>query len=167
MKADDLILQNFYDKCSKYNQKNNRGGSFSPFRYYKFNEGSGKPVYFIGGPGFSVAVVTTLIIAVAFILFIKEAGFWYWLLFLFVAVIALRIGLKIDKAKQIRCMAASLGMHAVSMVESALNTEDEYERRSLLNKSVEFLDESLKWVEEPIFEEQKKILEKYIKKGNP
>jgi len=167
MESDNLILQDFYDKCLKYNNRYSRGGSFSPFRYYKYKEGSGKPVYFIGGPGLSVAVITTFIIALSFVLFIKKIGFLYWLIFLIVDVIALRIAFKIDKAKQIRCMAASLGMHAVVLVENALKIEDEEERRSLLNKSVEFLEESLKWVDEPLFEEQKKILEQYLKKGNP
>lgn len=167
MDRNTIILEEFREFCQKNNKKNYRGGSFRPFKYYKYNEGANEPVYFIGGPGLSVAVFTTLIVSFAFVLLVSAPNFWYWLLFFIFAVLGLRVAMKVDKANQIRNMVASLGAHAINLIEQSEKSETVDEEMNMLKKSRHFLQEALKWVDEPMFERQLNKLENFIEEKAP
>lgn len=167
MNNQNLVIEEFKEFCLKYDKKNNRGGSFRPFKYYKFGDKGNEPVYFIGGPGLSVAIFTTLTVALAFVLLSVSFSFWYWLLFFVFVIPGMRIAMKVDKANQIRSMVASLGRHAINLIEKSDNSETKYEELQMLEKSKYFLQEALKWVNEPIFEEQLNNLEVFIKEKAP
>lgn len=167
MERKEVVIQEFREFCKKNSKKNYRGGSFRPFKYYKHKDGANEPVYFIGGPGLSVAIFTTLIVALAFVLLSASFGFWYWLLFFILIIPGLRIAMKIDKANQIRSMVASLGEHAINLIEESENFETKEEEIKMLEKSKYFLHEALKWVHEPMFEKQLNNLEIYIKEKAP
>ncbi|AEI14811.1 hypothetical protein Flexsi_1155 [Flexistipes sinusarabici DSM 4947] len=167
MEKREVVIQEFREFCKSNSKKNYRGGSFRPFKYYKHKDGANEPVYFIGGPGLSVAFFTTLVVALAFVLLSGSFSFWYWLLFFIIVIPGLRIAMKIDKANQIRSMVASLGEHAITLIEQSENSETKEEELKMLEKSREFLQEALKWVHEPMFEKQLENLEVYIKEKAP
>jgi hypothetical protein len=70
-----------------------------------------------------------------------------------------------DKARQLRTLALALSFNAIKIIE-LVNKEEKNKEETikLLEKAKEFLENALKWVEEPSMEKQLEILNKHLEK---
>lgn len=156
---EDLIK---YSKIAEKEYK--KGGSFRPFKYYKYEDGRNIPTYFIGSPGMTVAVVTTLVVAITFYLVSLKLSVWVWLLYLFLTSFFIRLAMKIDKAKQIRGLAYSICNKAVIFLEEY--NKDKQSNIEYLINAKKMLEKAYEWVAEPAFEKQIDLINKVIKQKN-
>lgn len=149
-------------KFSKIAEKQHkRGGSFRPFKYYKYEEGKNIPTYFIGSPGVSVAIVTTLVVVATFYLVSLKFNFWIWLIYLLLTSFFIRLAMKMDKAKQIRGLAYSICNKAVVFLEEY--NKDNQNNLAYLKSAKELLEKAYEWVEEPAIKKQIELINKIVK----
>jgi hypothetical protein len=159
------IVKELESMCLEYEKKQNRGSSFKPFRYHKYKNGEHSPVFFVGSPGISVAIFATILIVVSMYIISLPFKWWIWLLYILLSGFFLKLTLKMDKAKQLRTLALALSFNAIKIIE-LVNKEEKNKEETikLLEKAKEFLENALKWVEEPSMEKQLEILNKHLEK---
>jgi hypothetical protein len=139
-------------------KEHKRGGSFRPFKYYRYEDGKNIPTYFIGSPGITVAIVTTLVVVATFYLITLKFNIWIWLLYLILTSFFVRLAMKIDKAKQIRSLAYSICNKAVVFLDEYNKSGD----KNYLNNAKELLERAKEWVEEPAFDRQIEIIDEML-----
>ncbi|UOD34541.1 hypothetical protein DSN97_10355 [Deferribacteraceae bacterium V6Fe1] len=159
MKIEILEELRQFSKIAEKEHK--RGGSFRPFKYYKYEDGKNIPTYFIGSPGISVAIVTTLVVVATFYLVSLRFNIWIWLLYLLLTSFFIRLAMKIDKAKQIRSLAYSICNKAVTFLEEY--NKDGKNNESYLKSAKELLEKACEWVDEPAFKRQIEIIDEVMK----
>jgi hypothetical protein len=142
---------------SKSHDTEDRGSSYRPFKYYKHIQGKDIPVFFVGVPGVTVAIVMTLLIVTTIYMITLPFSVVLWLLYL---LVILRLAMKIDKAKQIRFMVATLCSMAVRMLEKA-NESEEHVRLRLAGQAKTLLEKAHSWVDEPLILTQLAELESF------
>lgn len=152
------VVEELEALCDFYEKKYGKGGAFNPYKYYKKKQNSNEPVYFVGVPGFSVAVVMTLMIVSTVFFISKPYPWWSWIFYLVFWAYAVRFGLKVDKAKQVRYMALSLSKHAINSIKKSHQVEDESEAQKLLKQAKEFLEKAYSWVDEPPIKKQLELI---------
>lgn len=157
------VVEELKDMCLDYENKQNRGSSFRPFRYTKYKDGNSSPVFFIGSPGLTVAIYSTFMIGVTFYMISQPFTWWLWVLYLLFGVFFLKLSIKMDKIKQVRGLSLALSLSSIRIIEIINNEKkDENEIQELLHKAKGFLNDALKWVEEPLISKQLEIVEQNI-----
>ncbi|KAA0257971.1 hypothetical protein FHQ18_06150 [Deferribacter autotrophicus] len=153
------IVKELEELALKIEKRYNRGGSFSPFRYYKYEDGKNVPVYFIGAPGLAVAFSATLVAALLFILITLPFKLYYWIPFVIFVAFIMRLAVKIDKARQIRSFCANIVLRAIKSIKKY----NEEGNKEYLKSAVEFLREANKWVNDKNIETQLSNIDKVLK----
>ncbi len=159
------IIEELRNMCIEYEKKQNRGSSFRPFRYHKYKNGENLPVFFVGSPGISVAIFATILIVVSMYIISLPFKWWIWLLYVLLSGFFLKLTLKMDKAKQLRTLSLALSLNAIKLIDIINNEEKTKEEKiNLLNKAKDFLENALKWVDEPSIEKQLQIVNNALEK---
>lgn len=141
-------------------KEHSRGGSFRPFKYYRYIEGKNIPTFFIGSPGVYVAISTTIIVVLTVVLISLKFNVWWWLIYFLVSGFMTRLAMKMDKAKQIRGLS-------YAVTKQALDFMNEYNKTGntrMLENALELLKKAQEWVDERVFENQIKIINDVIQK---
>ena len=155
------VVEELKEMCLDYEKKQNRGSSFRPFRYTKYKDGEHSPVFFVGSPGLTVAIYSTFMVGVTFYMISQPANWVLWIFYVVFGVFFLKLSFKVDKIKQIRGLSLALSLSSIRLIEiiNTEKTDEDIENiKSLLEKAEEFLTEALKWVEEPLIQQQLDIV---------
>ncbi|MGE4497125.1 MAG: hypothetical protein AB7E48_04535 [Deferribacterales bacterium] len=136
-----------------------KGSSFRPFKYYKSVQGRNVPVFFVGVPGLTVAIVMSILLVITVYLVTLPFNVFIWAAHLFLAAVIIRFALKVDKAKQIRYMVSCLCRQSIVMLEKA--NEDAKQREKLAGQAKYLLERAHKWVDEPAIHKQIEELKPY------
>lgn len=123
-----------------------KGSSINPFKFHKHVEGKQIPVYFIGAPGLYTAIIATLLAITYMLAFTLKSSWYIWLLIIVFSAFMLRISFKIDKARQIRMFSSDMVVRGYESLKLFSETGEE----KYLKDATFFLEESSKWVDEPI-----------------
>ncbi|MCD8493706.1 MAG: hypothetical protein LRY51_18445 [Geovibrio sp.] len=136
-----------------------KGSSFRPFKYYKSVQGRNVPVFFVGVPGLTVAIVMSILLVITVYLVTLPFNVFIWAAHLFLAAVIIRFALKVDKAKQIRYMVSCLCRQSIVMLEKA--NDDTNQREKLAGQAKYLLERAHKWVDEPAIHKQIEELKPY------
>jgi hypothetical protein len=136
-----------------------KGGSFRPFKYYKYENGKNIPTYFVGSPGLYVAIVTTLVVVATFYLITIKFNIWIWLMYVIITAFLVRLAVKMDKARQIRSLVYAISSKAVAMLEEYNKSQN----IDYLKNAKELLYTANNWVEEPVFMKQIDLIDEKLK----
>lgn len=145
------ITPEFEHHC-KIADTESRGSSFRPFRYNKSVNGKNIPVFFIGVPGFTVAVCMTVLLMITVYMVTLPFNMFLWGAYLFVAAMVIKFALKVDKVRQIRYMTSCLSKQAFVLLEKA--NEQEKNREKYAGQAKYLLERVIKWVDEPAITSQ-------------
>jgi uncharacterized protein YacL len=158
--GNSLEITDDFRKLAENINVNYKGSSFNPFKFHKNQNGVQVPVYFIGAPGLFTAIIATFISVLFMIMFKLNISFWVWLIVLLISAFLLRIGMKIDKARQIRYFCNDLLIRSYNFMTKYNESFDE----SLLIEINNQLGEILKFIEDEIIVKQRSIVENLINK---
>ncbi|MGA1846489.1 hypothetical protein [Deferribacter abyssi] len=153
------IVDELEELSVKIEKKYYRGGSFSPFRYYKYKDGRNVPVYFIGTPGLAVAFSATLVTALLFVLITLPFSLYYWIPFVIFVAFIMRLSVKIDKARQIRGFCANIVLRALKYIKAYNEKGD----KEYLDSALSLLKEANKYVDDKNIEIQLSHIYKVVK----
>lgn len=146
-----------FERHCKLADTESRGSSFRPFRYHKNVGGKNIPVFFVGVPGFTVAVVMTILLMITVYMVTLPFNVFIWAAYLFVAAMVIKFALKVDKVRQIRYMTSCLCKQALVLLENA--NKEEKNRVKYAGQAKYLLERVHKWVDEPAVTEQLKELQ--------
>ncbi|QAR33755.1 hypothetical protein EP073_10165 [Geovibrio thiophilus] len=152
------IVAGLEDLC-KASDTVSRGSSFRPFKYYKNVQGRNIPVFFVGVPGLTVAVVMSFLLIITVYLITLPFNIFIWVAYLFLSAVIIRFAMKVDKAKQIRYMVSCLCSQSLRMLEKA--NEEHHQREKLAGQAKYLLERAHKWVDEPAIHQQIEELKSY------
>lgn len=159
MSENSIVVSELEELCEFYRKKYNKGGSFKPLKYYKHEDGRNEPVFFVGVPGLTVAVVVTLLVCCTVYLVTLPPNMWVWIVYLLASAVAVRFAMKADKVKQIRFMALSLSMHALTHLKKYDEESDKSKKQDYLRNAKSLLERADGWVQEPAISRQLELIE--------
>ncbi|WP_022849686.1 hypothetical protein [Limisalsivibrio acetivorans] len=159
--ADIKIIESLETLCEKNVKQQNKGSSFRPFKYYKSDGEDNVPVFFVGVPGLTVAMVMTALIMSTVYMITLPFNIFLWIGYLLVASFVIRFAMKIDKSKQIRFMCQSLSCHALRLIKKAKEIDDEEEALRYAGQAKALLKRADEWLDDPCIGEQLAQLEPF------